>query len=105
MDKPKKVFLYLIIELGHIFTVFCIRQFHSCNNLFSIHYILHYLGFILQILGSRSDMESQIDNETKRKLKEVEDNVRKNKDVAIKSLLDFVVDIQPELHKNYVVGH
>lgn len=48
-------------------------------------------------------MESQIDIETKRKLKEVEDNVRRNKEVAIKNLIDFVVDIQPELHKNYVV--
>lgn len=47
-------------------------------------------------------MESQIDQETKKKLIEVDSNVRKNKDGAIKNLIDFVVDIQPELHKNYV---
>lgn len=47
-------------------------------------------------------MESQIDVDTKRKLKEVEENVRKNKDIAIKKLLDFVIDIEPELHKNYI---
>lgn len=61
-----------------------------------------YQKYEKSILGSRSDMESQIDQETKKKLIEVDSNVRKNKDGAIKNLLDFVVDIQPELHKNYV---
>lgn len=61
-----------------------------------------YKKYELSILGSRSDMESQIDNETKKKLKEVDENVRRNKDGAIKNLLDFVMDIQPELHKNFV---
>ncbi|XP_063423065.1 V-type proton ATPase subunit G 1-like [Mytilus galloprovincialis] len=61
-----------------------------------------YKKYEKSILGSRSDMESQIDVDTKRKLKEVEENVRKNKDIAIKKLLDFVIDIEPELHKNYI---
>uniref|UniRef100_A0A8W8KWJ0 V-type proton ATPase subunit G n=1 Tax=Magallana gigas TaxID=29159 RepID=A0A8W8KWJ0_MAGGI len=55
----------------------------------------------ISVLGSRGDMESKIDVTTKIKLKELETNMSKNKEVALKRLLDIVLDIKPELHENW----
>lgn len=52
------------------------------------------------MLGSRGDTETKIEQNTRKKIREIEDNVNKNKEYALKKLLDFVYDIQPELHQN-----
>lgn len=54
-----------------------------------------------QVLGSRGDMETKIDAQTKIKLKELDTNMSQNKEVALKRLLDIVLDIKPELHENW----
>lgn len=60
-----------------------------------------YKKYEQSVLGSRGDMESKIDVTTKIKLKELETNMSKNKEVALKRLLDIVLDIKPELHENW----
>ncbi|XP_064616653.1 V-type proton ATPase subunit G-like [Liolophura sinensis] len=53
------------------------------------------------ILGSRGDMEAQIDKTTRRKIDELNSNVKKHQDAALSQLLKLVYDINPELHQNY----
>lgn len=45
-------------------------------------------------------MEKKIDETTKIKLKEVDDNLRRNREQAIGRLLDVVFKIEPQLHQN-----
>lgn len=60
-----------------------------------------YKKYEQSVLGSRGDMESKIDATTKVRLKELETNMSQNKEVALKRLLDIVLDIKPELHQNW----
>ena len=46
-------------------------------------------------------MESKIDKSTDLKMKELGENMKKNKEYALKKLLDMVLQIEPELHINY----
>lgn len=52
-------------------------------------------------MGSREGVASKIDADTNVKLQEMNRQLSSNKETVIKSILDFVYDIQPELHKNY----
>lgn len=70
------------------------------NGVSVLGFIILY-AFIVQVLGSRGDMESKIEATTRVKLKELETNMSKNKEVALKRLLDIVLDIKPELHENW----
>ena len=70
------------------------------NGVIVLGLIILY-AFIVQVLGSRGDMESKIEATTRVKLKELETNMSKNKEVALKRLLDIVLDIKPELHENW----
>ena len=70
------------------------------NGVIVLGLIILY-AFIIQVLGSRGDMESKIEATTRVKLKELETNMSKNKEVALKRLLDIVLDIKPELHENW----
>ncbi|ELT92968.1 hypothetical protein CAPTEDRAFT_150810 [Capitella teleta] len=54
-----------------------------------------------QILGSKGDMESKIDQTTHVKMQELEQNMAANKEKAMQRLLMLVCDIKPELHENY----
>ncbi|KAK3088404.1 hypothetical protein FSP39_018745 [Pinctada imbricata] len=60
-----------------------------------------YKKYEQSVLGSRGDMESKIDQSTKVKIVELEDNMKKNQEYALKKLLDMVLLIEPELHINY----
>lgn len=60
-----------------------------------------YKKYEQSVLGSRGDMETKIDAQTKIKLKELDTNMSQNKEVALKRLLDIVLDIKPELHENW----
>lgn len=46
-------------------------------------------------------MESKIEATTRVKLKELEGNMVKHKEEALKRLMDMVLDIKPELHGNW----
>ncbi|XP_062617315.1 V-type proton ATPase subunit G 2-like [Saccostrea cucullata] len=60
-----------------------------------------YKKYEQSVLGSRGDMESKIEASTRQKLKELESNMGKNKEVAIKRLMEIVLDIKPEIHGNW----
>ena len=55
----------------------------------------------LQIIGSRGDMQIQIDQKTAKQIDEINRNVQTNKEKAMQKLLILVCDIKPELHINY----
>ncbi|XP_045201438.1 probable V-type proton ATPase subunit G [Mercenaria mercenaria] len=59
-----------------------------------------YKRYEQSVLGSRGDREKQIDKDTQDKIRTIEQNVQKHKQQALKSLLDMVYDIKPELHTN-----
>jgi len=59
------------------------------------------LHVILQILGSRGDMEAKIEEATRQKIDEINRNVQINKEKAMQRLLKLVCDIKPELHANF----
>lgn len=59
------------------------------------------MHFTWKVLGSRGDMESKIEATTRVKLKELEGNMVKHKEEALKRLMDMVLDIKPELHGNW----
>lgn len=59
-----------------------------------------YKRYEQSVLGSRGDREKQIDLDTQEKIKQIEKNVKLNKDRALKMLLDMVYDIKPKLHEN-----
>ena len=54
----------------------------------------------VQILGSKGDMESKIEAGTRQKIQDLNSNVVRNKEEALKKLLAIVLDIKPELHQN-----
>ncbi|ESO06110.1 hypothetical protein HELRODRAFT_64807, partial [Helobdella robusta] len=53
------------------------------------------------IIGSRGDMQMQIDKKTVVMIEEINKSVQANKEKAIQKLLLLVCDIKPELHVNY----
>ncbi|XP_033729601.1 V-type proton ATPase subunit G 1-like [Pecten maximus] len=61
-----------------------------------------YKRYEQSVLGSRGDMESKIDQSTKQKIQEISMGVAKNKERAIKELLDLVLSIEPQVHRNLV---
>ncbi|OWF35825.1 V-type proton ATPase subunit G 1-like [Mizuhopecten yessoensis] len=61
-----------------------------------------YKRYEQSVLGSRGDMETKIDINTKQKIEEISAGVKKNKEQAIKELLDLVLEIKPLVHKNLV---
>jgi len=56
-------------------------------------------------MGSRDDVASQIEKETKIRLETMNKNVAQNKDQVIKDLLHRVIgEVKPELHRNLRLG-
>lgn len=54
-------------------------------------------------MGSREGVASKIDADTEIKLKEMLILLGKTKEQVIQAVLDYVYDIQANLHKNYRV--
>jgi len=51
-------------------------------------------------LGDKDKMVAQIDKETKRKLQEMEIQVKNHQQSVVTTLLEMVYNIQPEVHPN-----
>jgi len=51
-------------------------------------------------MGSRGDLEAKINGQTEIKLQDVNASFQKNKDEVLKNLMDLVMDVEPQLHKN-----
>lgn len=58
-----------------------------------------------QTVGSKSEFEKKMQEETDEKLRALENAVRINKERALQKLLEQVCDIQPKLHVNYKQNH
>lgn len=52
-------------------------------------------------MGTREDVASKIDIETKQRLGEMIKALGSNKEPVIVDLLNLIYDIKPELHKNW----
>lgn len=52
-------------------------------------------------MGSREGVASKIDADTQVKLQEMLRSLASSKEPVISAVLDYIYDIQPELHKNY----
>ena len=63
-------------------------------------FLYHMVVIFLQVLGSRSDRERQIEKDTEKRIIEIQENVRKSRQQALSRVLDMVYDIKPELHTN-----
>ncbi|KAF9005932.1 H+-ATPase G subunit-domain-containing protein [Cyathus striatus] len=50
--------------------------------------------------NTTSNAQTAVDRETETKLQEITDSYNKNKDAVVKKLLDRVVLVKPELHRN-----
>ncbi|KAK7061098.1 hypothetical protein VNI00_000834 [Paramarasmius palmivorus] len=50
--------------------------------------------------GTTSNAQAAIDKETEAKLNSITESYNKNKDAVVKKLLDRVVLVKPELHRN-----
>jgi len=62
---------------------------------------LTYLVYVpLQHAGSTQDAQSVIDKDTEEKLGQITDAYNTHKDDVLRKLLDRVVLVQPELHRN-----
>ncbi|XP_041371221.1 V-type proton ATPase subunit G-like [Gigantopelta aegis] len=59
-----------------------------------------YKDYEARVLGSRGDMEHKIEEGTRINISELNENVRRNKETALKRLLEIVYDIKPKLHQN-----
>lgn len=55
-----------------------------------------------RILGSKGDNEKKIEQNTQIKIAELNQNVAKNKNDAIKKILNLVCNINSEVHQNYI---
>lgn len=55
----------------------------------------------IQHMGSREGVASKIDADTQVKLQEMLKALAATKDPVIQAVLDYVYDIQADLHKNY----
>lgn len=54
-----------------------------------------------QILGSKGDMESKVEQSTRQKIADLNRNVERSSEIALSKLLAHICDITPELHENY----
>jgi len=61
---------------------------------------LTFTMFNHQHVGSTSNAQTSVDRETDIKLQQISDSYSKNKDVVTKKLLDRVVLVKPEAHRN-----
>nr|CAI5838631.1 unnamed protein product [Callosobruchus analis] len=52
-------------------------------------------------MGSREDVASKIEADTKRRIEEMNKAVQSQKEPVIQAILNLVYDIKPEIHKNY----
>lgn len=52
-------------------------------------------------MGSREDVVAKIDQETKRRIDDMNRAVVTHKEKVIQEILQLVYDIRPEMHKNY----
>lgn len=50
--------------------------------------------------GSKDDFAQKMQEETQKRIQQIEVQVNSNKEEVIKRLLDLVYDIKPELHQN-----
>lgn len=50
--------------------------------------------------GSKDDFAQKMQEETQKKIQQIELEVEANKEAVIKRLLELVSDIKPELHQN-----
>jgi len=53
-----------------------------------------------QHAGTTSNAQAKTDKETEGKLQSITDSYNKNKEAVVKKLLDRVVLVKPELHRN-----
>ncbi|KAL7302532.1 V-type proton ATPase subunit G [Trichogramma pretiosum] len=54
-------------------------------------------------MGSKEDVAAKIDADTKSKIEDMNKQVANNKEKVMLQLLDLIYNIQPALHKNYVI--
>ena len=52
-------------------------------------------------MGSRSDLETQIQKFTKEKMEEMKRRMSSMKEQALRNIITVVCDIKPQLHENY----
>ncbi|KAK1126240.1 V-type proton ATPase subunit G [Melipona quadrifasciata] len=52
-------------------------------------------------MGSKEDVAARIEVDTKLKTEEMTQTISMHKDSVVRTILDLVYDIKPELHKNY----
>lgn len=52
-------------------------------------------------MGSREGVAAKIDVDTQKKLQEMLQQLGTTKEAVIHEMLEYVYDIQPELHKNW----
>lgn len=52
-------------------------------------------------MGSREDVAAKIDQDTKRRIEDMNRAVQSQKDPVMKEILNLVYDIRPEMHKNF----
>lgn len=52
-------------------------------------------------MGSREGVAAKIDVDTQKKLQEMLQQLDTTKESVIAAILEYVYDIQPDLHKNY----
>ena len=57
--------------------------------------------YCVQILGSKTNYEQKINENTDHQMVQIRDMVTKHKDDAIHRLLDMVLNITPEVHTNF----
>ena len=50
--------------------------------------------------GSKDDLKHKMDQDTLAKRRQIEQDVKANKEKVIQRLLEMVYDIRPELHRN-----
>ncbi|XP_022094938.1 V-type proton ATPase subunit G 2-like [Acanthaster planci] len=51
-------------------------------------------------LGTKGDQAKEVEEQTRRKISEMEMRVAKNKEQVLAQLFDLIFDIKPELHQN-----
>ena len=74
--------------------------FQSSVSLCSDRLRTHSLSLPFQHAGSTQDAQSVIDKDTEEKLGQITDAYGTHKDDVLRKLLDRVVLVQPELHRN-----
>lgn len=52
-------------------------------------------------MGSKEDIASKIEAETRQKMSDMNQLVAQNKKAVIEKLLNLVYDIEPQVHRNY----